>query len=95
MIPQLRSLFYKVRKSRAAAPCQAPYSTMRTFASCPRRRVNRSSRPSFSPRFSDHFSRQYALLLFLISSIVAGMLPAPAFQKIFPPIRPIRTSAAL
>ena len=49
MIPALRSLFYKVRKSRAAAPCQAPHSTMRTFASCPRRRVNRSSHPSIFP----------------------------------------------
>ena len=111
MLPPPRSLFYKIRKSRAAAPCQAPHSTMRTFASCPRRRVNRSSHPSIPPvsptTFLVNTPLSFPLSLlspirpssfpylffslsllssirpapFLISSIAAGMLPAPAFQK--------------
>ena len=70
MLPPPRSLFYKIRKSRAAAPCQAPHSTMRTFASCPRRRVNRSSHPSIPPVSPTTFLANTPPLLFLISSIV-------------------------
>ena len=111
MIPALRSLFYKIRKSRAAAPCQAPHSTMRTFASCPRRRVNRSSHPSIPPVSPTTFlvntplSFPLSLLspirpssfpyLFFSLSLLSSIRPAPFPYLFYRQYAPLLSSSLL
>lgn len=81
MIAAPRSLSYKIRKSRAAAPCQNPHSTMRTFASFPRRRVNRFSRRSILPVSPTNFLVNRSLFFSLSLLSPQGCAPATAFQK--------------